>query len=167
MIYGTRNYCGDVAPCGKNRHLSAVLWRNKTTQSLYIWYMARRYDSYPEMYVMPQGYHPSPTLSIAILEAIWEKLDTYWHLEHPLVQCTHLLEENIIEWQSVQNRLCKGLAFGWSRRTIQHKCRPGPRFNLKISPYQYRKSHCGDKTVARSSYLHSGISYTGKTTSLY
>ena len=36
-----------------------------------------------------------------------------------------------------------------------------------MSSYQYRKSHCGDKTVVRSSYLHYGISYTGKMTSLY
>ena len=43
----------------------------------------------------------------------------------------------------------------------------GPRFNIKMSSYQYRKSHCGDKTVVRSSYLHNGISYTGKMTSLY
>ena len=41
------------------------------------------------------------------------------------------------------------------------------RFNIKISSYQYRKSHCGDKTILRPSYLHNGISYTGKTTSLY
>ena len=40
------------------------------------------------------------------------------------------------------------------------------RFNIKMSSYQYRKSHCGDKTVVRSSYLHNGISYTDKTTSL-
>ena len=33
-----------------------------------------------------------------------------------------------------------------------------------MSSYQYRKSHCGDKTVVRSSYLHNGISYTGKMT---
>ena len=48
-------------------------------------------------------------------------------------------------------------------------CSPeaGPWFNIKMSSYQYRKSHCGDKTVVRSSYLHNGISYTGKTTSLY
>ena len=32
---------------------------------------------------------------------------------------------------------------------------------------QYRKSHCGDKTILRPSYLHNGISYTGNTTSLY
>ena len=40
-------------------------------------------------------------------------------------------------------------------------------FNIKKPSYQYRKSHCGDKTVVRSSYLHNGISYTGKVTSLY
>ena len=31
----------------------------------------------------------------------------------------------------------------------------------------YRKSHCGDKTVIRSSYLHNGNSYIDKMTSLY
>ena len=44
-------------------------------------------------------------------------------------------------------------------------CRP--RFNIKMPSYQYRKSHCGDKTVVRSSYLHNGISNTSKMTSLY
>ena len=44
---------------------------------------------------------------------------------------------------------------------------PGPWFNIKITSYQCRKSHCGDKTVIRSSYLHNGISHTGKMSSLY
>ena len=39
--------------------------------------------------------------------------------------------------------------------------------NTKMPSYQYRKFHCGDKMVVRSSYLHNGISYTGKTASLY
>ena len=44
----------------------------------------------------------------------------------------------------------------------------GPWFNKKMSSYQYRKSLCGDKTILRPSYfIHNGISYTGKTTSLY
>ena len=47
------------------------------------------------------------------------------------------------------------------------KWNPGPWFNIKISYYQYRKSHCGDKTVVRSSYLHNGISYTFKISYLY
>ena len=44
---------------------------------------------------------------------------------------------------------------------------PGPQINIKMSSYQPRKSHCGDKTVVRSSYLRNGISYTGKMASLY
>ena len=36
-----------------------------------------------------------------------------------------------------------------------------------MTSYQYRKSHCGDKTILRPSYLHNGISYTGKLASLY
>ena len=43
----------------------------------------------------------------------------------------------------------------------------GPQFNIKMTSYQYRKPHWGDKTILRPSYLHNGISYTGQTTSLY
>ena len=51
--------------------------------------------------------------------------------------------------------------------TMQLIMVPGPWFNIKMTSYQYRKSHCGDKTVLRWSYLHKGISYTGKMSSLY
>ena len=44
---------------------------------------------------------------------------------------------------------------------------PGGWINIKMSSYQCRKSHCGDKTILRPSYLHNGISYTDKMTSLY
>ena len=43
----------------------------------------------------------------------------------------------------------------------------GPWFKIKIPSYQYRKSHCGGKTILRPFYLDSGISYTGKMASLY
>ena len=43
----------------------------------------------------------------------------------------------------------------------------GPRFNIKMISYQHRKPYCGDKTILRPSYLHNGISYTGKMTSFY
>ena len=43
----------------------------------------------------------------------------------------------------------------------------GGLFNIKTSSYRYRESHCADKTILRPSYLHSGISYTSKMTSLY
>ena len=39
-------------------------------------------------------------------------------------------------------------------------------FQYEKMSYQYRKSHCGEKKVVRSSHLHNGISYAGKT-SLY
>ena len=42
-----------------------------------------------------------------------------------------------------------------------------PWFNIRMSSYQHRNSHCRDKTILRPSYLHNGISYTGKMTSLY
>ena len=42
----------------------------------------------------------------------------------------------------------------------------GPWFNIKMS-YRYKKSHCGNKTILRPSYLHNRISYSGKMTSLY
>ena len=45
-------------------------------------------------------------------------------------------------------------------------CYSGPWFNIKMSSYQYRKSHCGDKMIFQPSYLHNGKSYTVKT-SLY
>ena len=43
--------------------------------------------------------------------------------------------------------------------TLQSIWRSGPWFNIKMSSYQYRKFNFGD--------LHNGISYVGKTTSLY
>ena len=43
----------------------------------------------------------------------------------------------------------------------------GGRSNIKMPSYQYRKSHRGDKTILRPSYLHNRISYTGKLASLY
>ena len=47
------------------------------------------------------------------------------------------------------------------------KSEPAPWFDINVPPYQYRKSCCEDKMVVRSSYLHNGISFTGKTTLLY
>ena len=55
---------------------------------------------------------------------------------------------------------------GWQDETHCCWC-PGVWFSIKMSSNQYRKSHCGDKTILRPSYLHNGISYTGKMTSLY
>ena len=42
------------------------------------------------------------------------------------------------------------------------KCHLGL-IQYKMLSYQYRNSHCGDKTILLPSYVHNGISYTGKT----
>ena len=85
-----------------------------------------------------------------------KQLHTHWRNEYTIISWTHSNEINT--WLSY-----------WIFRAIGAKGarKSGPWFNIKMSPYQYRKSHCGDKTILRPSYLHNGISYTGKTTSLY
>ena len=88
----------------------------------------------------------------------------------------HLLIKDVLDWYNWDVSTC--LLTHWGRVTQicvsklniigwDNGLSPGPWFNIKMSSYQYRKSHCGDKTVVRSSYLHNGISYTGKMTSLY
>ena len=62
---------------------------------------------------------------------------------------------------------CHDLVMVFIKEITMYGSLPWPWFNIKMSSYQYRKSHCGDKTVVRSSYLHNRSSYTGKTTSLY
>ena len=44
---------------------------------------------------------------------------------------------------------------------------PEPWFSIKMPSYQYRKTLCGDKMIVSLSYLHNGISHTGKIASLY
>ena len=111
-----------------------------------------------------------------------------WHRNHPrsYVDKLYFLNKSLMGWSFSICFICithnSIVAFMklFSLRTKQnqsslikpvyHRLRSwwsGPRFNIKMSSYQYRKSHCGDKTVVRSSYLHNGISYTGKMTSLY
>ena len=70
------------------------------------------------------------------------------------------------EWNQHWLRKCFGtqqVPRHYGRETRICVCQPGPWFNIKMSSYQYRKSHCGDLTT---SYLHNEIFYTGKT-SLY
>ena len=85
---------------------------------------------------------------------IWFLLKLLYPYKFDLFACFHCATETT----SLTHPTGEGRSSG-SRR-------PGPWFNIKMS-YQYRKYHCGDKTVIRSSYLHNGISYTGKMTSLY
>ena len=77
------------------------------------------------------------------------------------VEGTHTSSRTYNICRTIQNRvpivqtyICL-MAYSW------------PWFNIKMSSYQYRKPHCGDKTVVRSSYIHNGIFYSCNTTSSY
>ena len=71
-------------------------------------------------------------------------------------------------WVRNTGRSVDILWFRWAlSNRVPSRSGPGPWFNIKMLSYQYRKSHCGDKTILRPFYLHNGISNTGKTTSLY
>ena len=53
------------------------------------------------------------------------------------------------------------------KRACQHWTGNRALVNIKMTSYQYRKSHVRNKTILRPSYLHNGISYTDRMTSLY
>ena len=46
----------------------------------------------------------------------------------------------------------------YTKASVTITTAPGGWFNIKMTSYQYRKSHCGDKKILRPSYLHNGIS---------
>ena len=109
-----------------------------------------------------QGFVCRKKTSHAIMRHHWSKLsDTsavyFWGVTLHMLHAVHAVlwgrgeSLGLIYRYTVQSRAL------WARRW----------FNIKMSSYQYRKSHCGDKTIFRLSYLHNGISYTGKMASLY
>ena len=71
------------------------------------------------------------------------------------------------EWTFELPTIWPGMTLIWHHCNELSWHLPGFWFNIKMSSYQQRKSNRGDKTVVRSSYLHNGISYTGKMSSLY
>ena len=83
--------------------------------------------------------------------------------------CTILLSSCSLIFMNSSSLITQVLqgCFTRSRAILRAPRYPEPWFNLKMSSYQYRKSHRGEKTVVRSSYLHNWIFYTGKTTSWY
>ena len=68
-----------------------------------------------------------------------------------------------IEWRVIIGHS----EYGMRSVMLFNSLRPGLWFTIKILSFQYRKSHCRDKTILRPSYLHNGIPCTGKMTSLY
>ena len=121
-----------------------------------------------------RGWLKGLLILMIISSKIWNRWKNCW---------TNSLEENeynlkislMIQKLNARNKtprpgkhILPNKTYHWLGPATNHEAKsPGPRFNIKMTSYQYRKSHCGDKTILRPSYLHNGISYTGKTTSLY
>ena len=80
-----------------------------------------------------------------------------------IIDTSHVSDGKFITWR-VKCKFNNDNSWEFNMKPQRH---PGPWFNIKMSSYRYRKSHCGDKTILRPSYLHNGISYTGKMSSLY
>ena len=65
---------------------------------------------------------------------------------------------------------CNGVTLCFTQMYCSDWCRvvgkweTGPRLDIKMSFYHYRKSHCGDKTILGPFYLHDCIYYTCNTT---
>ena len=134
--------------------------------------MAKRHQQLrsPLLQVNASGCFIAQKLPEAVL--IYRQLD---RIRHSYQNTILHINENI--FTNIVCRMTDMFRPQWVRRSVA-SCLPfyqptGPWeiwaliFNIKMSSCQYRKSHCGDKTVARSSYLHNGISYTGKMSSLY
>ena len=63
------------------------------------------------------------------------------------------------------NTICKWRNIAWVLESnLKYLGDPGPRFNIKATSYQYRKSHCGVLTTVLFAQWDF---YTGKMTSLY
>ena len=112
---------------------------------------------------------------LVLTNGLWYKLDEAWlrlkylnRLMITLNLCRRwgryvaLRQTALSHWILII--LCNIMQLKYLRGYVrpQHRLEPGPWYNIKMPSYQYRKCHCGDKTVVRSSYLHNGISYTGK-----
>ena len=95
---------------------------------------------------------------ICLLVTLISRANGWWS---GIICFTFSITEHIAQWMCMSDYRNDG---DTSKATPKW---PGLWFNIKMSSYQYRKSHCGDKTVIRSSYLHNGISFTGKMPSLY
>ena len=88
----------------------------------------------------------------------------------PLSNIGHLYIENGTGIGKNHKAINSALVYANSLRLgyayMHHGARTLIQYENIVSSYQYRKSHCGDKTVVTSCYLYNGNSYTSKTASL-
>ena len=107
---------------------------------------------------------PNPTLAIEYHVYIWQV--------SPQLSCVDTCQ--IWMWFEESNMyFCQVENFAYGEINKQSFSNPHPWTiwtkwtHIEVPSYQYRKSHCGDKTAVRSSYLHNGISCSSKVTRIH
>ena len=134
-------------------------------------------NSHEEFIHIHQGCFAGTGAIVRLPQCQWSKPDGYGKISQCITTTKHSKAKTVCIFLGIY---CKGSTMAVKISCFRIiKClndcwwcmyagwRTGAWFNKNMSSYQYRKSHCGDKTVVRSSYLYNGISYTGKMTSFY
>ena len=98
------------------------------------------------------AYNFTPTVTKFCV--MWEGLSLPHDTKFGNCRCKIVDSRSFHNWSLIHGLRWSGLI----------KVGPGPWFNIMVTSYQYRKSHCGDKMIFWLSYLHNGISHTGKIT---
>ena len=97
-------------------------------------------------------------------------LGTIYQEYYSPIHYSHIIDDALVFWDVVRLSL-NFMVYGkepiysthWGMaESLAMKSWALIQYCKKMSSYHNRKSHCGDKTVIRSSYLRNGISYTGK-----
>ena len=95
----------------------------------------------------PQGYH----INTSMLHRQFKEIPLWLSESHKSILSP---EWDFLYWYCLTGRW-NPIVEIWQISTA------GPWFSIKMPSHQYKKSHCGDKMVMRSSYLHNGSSYIG------
>ena len=112
---------------------------------------------------MPE-YQLSSTIRITRLSRLYKT--GFWHVLHRrYFSATNMWYFTL--WSPLPGRCVEFGGYRFTSSGQLGKSGSGGWFNIKMSSYQYRKSHSGVRTILRPSYLQNGISYTGKMRSLY
>ena len=143
-----------------------------TTQHWYIcyWYLWSLYDVHISEIFFPdiEEYQVIRLVNGTRMMKSKERiLDTDWSVLDVYDTCESYFSSFMNNFESIYNESFPVMKTKRKYRNHLPWLTAGPWFNIQMSSYKYRKSHCGEKTVLRSSYLHNGISYSGKMSSLY
>ena len=110
---------------------------------------------FPGRLLTQRGFRSEHNTLISILPYITVRMSTQRREKTPRIR-PGVFSLNIGLQLIVLSYSCGGKSKSYIFKSRLRKS--GSWFNIKITPYRHRKSHCGDKTILRPSYLHNRIS---------